>query len=275
MSNASHVTPTSQAAAADIDPRAVEPSLRTDLEPKALRDTTQPVHGKPRRAAGPNGFATQRTMARESRRRILQAATVLWAEHGIIGDSLGLLAKRAGVSHATVYNQMGNREEMLTQILTDQVARLTQSVRAAADAAAEAPAAAKLEAMLLAYLTCVAANPRAQSLLQNGLGALPPHRRAGVRLRHRILLELLVEPLRQIWPSLDRTLALALAAAGSVSDSLLWFDPQHQLDPQDTARRLTTMLLAGLHNAEDAGPRPGCGGPVAACARGWLASDAG
>jgi AcrR family transcriptional regulator len=203
--------------------------------------------------------------------------TLLWVQHGVIGDSVRVVANLAGVGPATIYRLVGNRDETLTEIMSAQLIQLTKRVGAAADAMAEAPVAEKLEALLVAYLTGVAAEPHAHFLLQHALVAVVPRGREVVRSRYRVLLELLGEPLVPLAPSVDGRLAvaLALAAVGAAGDALMWFDPKQEMEVPATARRLTAMLRAAVGSAEGLGPRPGCGGPIQACARAWLAGGCG
>jgi AcrR family transcriptional regulator len=215
----------------------------------------------------------QREHALERRRRILEAATVLWAEHGMISDTIRSLATKAEVAPATIYNLVGNRDETLTEIMTAHAGRLTDRVRAAAEAASGATPAELLEAMLAAFLQGVADEPHAHFLLQHGLGGVGRRARDMVKRRYRTVLEVLGEPLMQLAPSVEGKLAaaLAMAAVGAAGDALLWFDPKQEQEVAVTARRLTAMLLAAVGSVEGLGPRPGCGGPVAACAQAWAA----
>lgn len=251
--------------------RAVHPPQTTEAEIAHLpRRTARPSH-RPGGAEQVETRSLQREHARERRSRILHAATVLWAEQGMLSDSIRTLADKAQVAPATIYNLAGNREETLTEIMIAHIAGLTDRVSAAADAACDAGPTDRLEAMLTAFLSGVADQPHAHLLIQHGMSALGPHARDRVRLRYRELLELMAAPLSQLAPSLDRrlTVSLALAAVGAAADALLWFDPTQELEVPATARRLTAMLLAA-GSAGEQGPRPGCGGPVAACARAWL-----
>jgi AcrR family transcriptional regulator len=229
--------------------RAARPGRRQSSEPKPVKDR-DPPH---RRAA-------------TNRRRVMDAATLLWAEHGVISDSIRLLAFKAGVAPATIYNLVGNREEMLAEIMTTHVIRLTEQVCAAADAASIAGPVERLEAMLAAFLSGISQDRCAHFLLRHGLAGLGPCTRDPVRLRYCRLLELLREPLALLAPSAQAEAMLALAVVGAAADAALWFGPQQEWDVPATARRLTAMLLAAVASAGGSGPCPGCGGPVETCA---------
>lgn len=207
----------------------------------------------------------------------MQTAATLWAEQGMPGYSVRAIAGLAGVYGSMVYYVLGNREDILAEILDEHVIALHKRVSAAAGASIEQSPSARLEALLTAYLEGVAAEPRAHFLLQHGMACVTQRGRDDVRLRYGALLGLLCAPLEQLAPSLDGKLAAAmvLAAVGSMGDALLWFDPTQTLEVPATARRLTTMLLAAVGSAEGLGPRPGCGGPTEGCARAWLAGGVG
>ncbi|HEY3846052.1 MAG TPA: TetR/AcrR family transcriptional regulator [Acetobacteraceae bacterium] len=215
--------------------------------------------------------------AAANRRRIIEAATLLWAEHGIVGETFQIVALKSGVAPATIYNLTGNRDETLAGIVTAHLVRLNERVGAAADATAGAGTAERLEAMLTAYMEGVACDRNPHFLLRHGIACMSPDAREQVRLRYRLLLERVGEPLTQLAPSAEGKLAaaLVLAAAGAVGDAPVWFDRTQELEVPVTARRLTMMLLAAVGSVDGPGPRPGCGGPVEACARAWLAGGAG
>jgi AcrR family transcriptional regulator len=244
----------------------------TDAELVEMRRRTQAATRK-RQIKLPQERYAQGRRAASNRRSIIQAATMLWAENGIIGDTLGVIARKAGVVPATIYNRIGNREETLIEIVTAHLIGLTTRVCAADDAAGGAGTAERLEAMLAAYLEGVVSEPQAHFLLQHGLACVSADAREEVRLHYRLLLKLLEEPLTQLAPSMEGKLAaiLALAALSAAGEVLVWLDPKQELEVPETARRLTLMMLAAVGSAEGLGPRAGCGGPALACAQAWLA----
>jgi AcrR family transcriptional regulator len=244
----------------------------TDTELVEMRRRTQAATHK-RQIKLPQERYAQGRRAAANRRSIIQAATLLWAENGIIGDTLGVIARKAGVVPATIYNRIGNREETLIEIVTAHLIGLNARICAAVDATGAAGTAERMEAMLTAYLEGVVSEPQAHFLLQHGLACVSTDAREEVRLHYRLLLKLLEEPLTQLAPSMEGKLAatLALAALSAAGEVLVWFDPKQELEVPETARRLTLMMLAAVGSAEGLGPRPGCGGPELACAQAWLA----
>lgn len=81
------------------------------------------------RAANPNGPAPH-TVAQS---RVIQAALVLFAEHGISGTSLQMIADAIGVTKAAVYHQYNTKDEIVLA-----VAEVVMTGLAAAATAAEA-----------------------------------------------------------------------------------------------------------------------------------------
>lgn len=81
------------------------------------------------RPANPNGPAPH-TVAQS---RVIQAALVLFAEHGISGTSLQMIADAIGVTKAAVYHQYNTKDEIVLA-----VAEVVMTGLAAAATAAEA-----------------------------------------------------------------------------------------------------------------------------------------
>jgi AcrR family transcriptional regulator len=76
------------------------------------------------KAVAPRGFA---------RERVLEAALALFAEHGVNGTSLQLIADRLGVSKAAVYYQFHSKEEIVLAVIQpvfDDMARLVRIAEA-------------------------------------------------------------------------------------------------------------------------------------------------
>jgi AcrR family transcriptional regulator len=273
MNDTPYITQPASATQEVARPQAPEPVPLTDAEHKKRRQRTEVAAGK-RQIKLPQESLPQGRRAAANRRSIIEAATLLWAEKGISGDTLRTLALKAGVAPATIYNRVGNREETLLEIISAHLLRLNTRVRSADDAAGGAGTAERLEAMVTAYLEGVASEQDAHFLLQHGMAGVSSGAREEVRLRYRLLLRLLGEPLTQLAPSVEGKLAaaLALAAVGAAGDALVWFDPKQELEVPETARRLTLMMLAAVGSAEGLGPRHGCGGPTLACAQAWVAA---
>lgn len=65
-----------------------------------------------------------------SRRRILDAARAIITEHGVEALTMRGLGDRAGVSVQTLYNVLGNRSEVITALVADELSRLDEEINA-------------------------------------------------------------------------------------------------------------------------------------------------
>jgi AcrR family transcriptional regulator len=74
------------------------------------------------RPSAPRGLA---------RERVLQAALALFAEHGVHGTSLQMIADRVGVGKAAVYYQFRSKEEIVLEVIRPSVEDITRFIRIA------------------------------------------------------------------------------------------------------------------------------------------------
>jgi len=87
---------------------------------------------------------TDRSIApADKRKRILDAAVRVFAEHGYHGARVGDIAKDAGVAHGLLYHYFASKDEVLRTIFVENWGELVARFRAVE--AADEPAAAKLE----------------------------------------------------------------------------------------------------------------------------------
>jgi AcrR family transcriptional regulator len=59
-----------------------------------------------------------RQAAAENRRRILDAATRLFREHGIAGAGVDAVTEAAGLTHGAFYSQFGSKEAVVAEALS-------------------------------------------------------------------------------------------------------------------------------------------------------------
>lgn len=64
----------------------------------------------------------------ETRRRIKQAATDEFAEHGLHGTTIERIAKRAGVNKERIYNYFGDKEQLFATVLSGELANVAAAV---------------------------------------------------------------------------------------------------------------------------------------------------
>ncbi len=71
-----------------------------------------------------------------TKRKIREAATEEFAQHGPDGTTIEKIAKKAGVNKERVYNYFGGKKELFAAVLRDELAKVAQSVPVASFALA-------------------------------------------------------------------------------------------------------------------------------------------
>src|ERR1700712_4444442 len=66
-----------------------------------------------------------------ARERVLDAAVALFAEHGVHGTSLQMIADRVGVSKAAVYYQFHSKEEIALEVIRPSIDDIARFIRIA------------------------------------------------------------------------------------------------------------------------------------------------
>jgi AcrR family transcriptional regulator len=123
--------------------------------------------------------------------RILRAALELFADHGVSGTSLQMIADAIGVTKAAVYHKFKTKEEIVTAVAEMEMAKLEDAL-AAAEAQADGVAARKV--LLTEVIGMAVERRRWVMALQNDpvmvrvLGEHPPLRELITRL-YAILLD--------------------------------------------------------------------------------------
>jgi AcrR family transcriptional regulator len=106
---------------------------------------------------------TRRTRAsRGARERVLEAALELFAEHGVSGTSLQMIADRIGVTKAAVYHQFPTKEEIVLGVVAPGLDTLQRSVEEAERR--ETPE-ARRETMLAALVDLAVGHRRIAAIL--------------------------------------------------------------------------------------------------------------
>lgn len=63
-----------------------------------------------------------------TRRRLKEAATAEFAEHGPNGTTMARIAERAGINKERLYNYFGDKQALFRTVLADELARLSAAV---------------------------------------------------------------------------------------------------------------------------------------------------
>lgn len=102
-------------------------------------------------------------LARPARERVLAAALDLFAEHGVSGTSLQMIADRLGVTKAAVYHQFQTKDDIVLAVIGPALDAL---VRIADAAEQQRTRARQLDYVLRGVVELVVANRRLAAILQ-------------------------------------------------------------------------------------------------------------
>src|SRR5512139_1844715 len=72
---------------------------------------------KPRKTKRPYNSARRQAQARETRRQIIEAARLLFSEHGYTGATIEAIAEEAGVAPETIFATFGNKRTILAAVI--------------------------------------------------------------------------------------------------------------------------------------------------------------
>lgn len=204
-------------------------------------------------------------MRDDTRERILNAAEVLFAEHGFARTSLRMLTTRAGVNLAAVNYHFGSKEALIQAVFTRRLVPLNQERIARLATLTSTPAGTSVEAILEAFIGPTLKPPTdgdpgevrfIRLLGRTQAGAAKPLR----EFVHSLYAEALQQfeaALAHVLPHLPRPElawrihflmgATSYAMAGSAALKLLSDrTPPDSDDPDALRRRLITFLAAGL-----------------------------
>lgn len=99
----------------------------------------------------------------EARQRVLDAALELFAQHGINGTSLQMIADHLGVTKAAVYYQFHTKDEIVLALVEEPLAELRETLRMAR---AQPSRRERLETLLRGFVDLVLDNRRAAAVFQ-------------------------------------------------------------------------------------------------------------
>jgi AcrR family transcriptional regulator len=120
-----------------------------------------------------------------AKQRTVDAALRLFAQHGVGGTSLQMIADDIGVTKAAVYHQFPTKDEILLAVIEVQLEPIEQALERAE---ASRPGRRRREQLLADLVDIVVVNRRSLSTLQSEpvlfrlLGEHPPSRQMWVRL---------------------------------------------------------------------------------------------
>lgn len=162
-----------------------------------------------------------------SRRRILEAALGLFAEHGYAGASIRDIATAAGVRSASLYAHYGSKEHILADL----------ELLGHEDHHSHLHAAAGLDGVVRAHVRWHAEHPRLAVVVNAELHELSPELAAPVlEIRDRAT-QILLDAVDGDW--------LAAAAIGGMGIRVAnWFDPEGDYTVDEVADRYATFAMS-------------------------------
>ena len=166
--------------------------------------------------------------------RIIEAALDLFAEHGIGGTSLQMIADALGVTKAAVYHQYNTKDEIVLAVAQVVLARLEAAVTAAEGERSRQRA---REVLVSAMIDLAVERRRMASILQQDPVMLrflqnhQPFRRVMARV-NRVLMGAAPEPRARV-----QAATLAAAIAGAVTHPLVL-----DLDDESLRSQLLTQV---------------------------------
>jgi AcrR family transcriptional regulator len=150
--------------------------------------------------------------------RVIEAALVLFADHGVGGASLQMIADAIGVTKAAVYHQFNSKDEIILAVARVVLARLEAAVNAAE---AERSRSRACEVLIAEMIDLAVESRRVASVLQRDpvmlrvLEEHEPFRRVMERV-NRLLMSRVTDP-----PARVRAAMLAAGIAGAVIHPLV------------------------------------------------------
>lgn len=170
---------------------------------------TKGIEGR-RLPPGSHGIPAD-VVARNQRERLIAAVAEVCAEAGYAEATVSAVAKRAGVSSLTFYEQFAGKQDCLLAAHRQLLGRLLEAI----DSAAEEEEASRARAAIHAALALFAADPPSARLLTVEVLAAGPE---GVK-GHDAMVEAFAERLGTDWVRAAGTLALIgkLVVAGEAS----------------------------------------------------------
>lgn len=172
-----------------------------------------------------------------------EAALDLFAERGFHGVGIRQLAKRAGLSSASLYHYMGTKEELLVAIMRECLERLLREAETAV--AAQADPVNRVEALVRAHVVSHAERPRETRVVDGELAALsagPREEVVALRDRYEALWQDAIDAGASSGAFAVASTAVARRALLEMCSGVArWYDAAGPLDLDHLADQYATM----------------------------------
>jgi AcrR family transcriptional regulator len=194
----------------------------------------------------------RRSLSRdEGRAEVLVGAATAIAEHGYHGMTMRELAKATGRGLASFYHLFGSKEDILFELQQ----RAFQHLLASAEAAvlSPAPPVARLHSFIANHVRCFVEQPDVMRILVQEASALPPSRRAVIRLLKQRYFSLGESLLRSV---VEQTAGREQTATeverktycmfGMLNWIFGWYAPARHGSAEDLAQTILEMTVWGV-----------------------------
>lgn len=187
------------------------------------------------------------------REQILAAAAALFARKGYAGATMQAVAEACGVSKATLYHYVRDKQELLAQISSAHVARLEALVQAVAEQgfAPNAPQ-EHLRALIEAFTAAYADAQNEHRVLTEDVKFLDAVQRERVQQGQRRVVTAFAQAVLAVRPELQGVAegslpkALTMLLFGMINWTFIWLKPNGALSHAQLAPIVSELFVAGL-----------------------------
>jgi AcrR family transcriptional regulator len=183
------------------------------------------------------------------REQILAAAAGLFARRGYAGTSMNEVAAACGVSKATLYHYVRDKQQLLAQISSAHVARLEALV---AEVAAERlPPEAHLRALIERFTAAYASAQHEHRVLTEDQRFLDVAQREAVRAGQRRVVQAFSDAVVALRPRPDPALpakALTMLLFGMLNWTFTWWKPGGAMRHTELAPLVSELFIGGLRS---------------------------
>jgi AcrR family transcriptional regulator len=182
--------------------------------------------------------------------QILSAAAALFAREGYAGATMAALAEACGLSKATLYHYVRDKQALLAEICTAHVARL-EALVAAVHAEQLAPQ-AHLRALIEQFTAAYAGARDEHRVLTEDVRFLAPARRRAVLDGQRRVVDAFADAVRAVRPELavasgaSMPKALAMLLFGMINWMHTWMKPDGAYSHASLAPVVADLFVGGL-----------------------------
>jgi len=184
----------------------------------------------------------------EKRRRVLSAATALFARNGYASTSMSDIAEACGIAKSVVYHYYDSKPRLLSDIMRAHALELLEEALSAVESAREPEE--RFRALVRALLESYVARPLEQAVLNHERAHLTGKPRKEADRAQKQLVDLVARVLAAIQPAAladaHEARVAALVFFGAVNWTYMWFDPKGPMRASELAERIADLHLAGL-----------------------------